>query len=504
MILTFDIGTTAVKASIFSDALSLVESASVEYKLITDAKLNVEFEADGYWQGMKSCISMLAARNPKAIAAIRGIGITTQGETLIPVDREGRSLRNAIVWLDGRAIKEAEDIRSVFDERTFYGRTGIPDCNGLCPLSKLLWIKKNERELYDRTYKFLLLEDYIILRLTGRYVTEKSILSTTGYFDIANDCLWAEALEKLGIDAGKIPEILECGSLVGSIRGEVAEELGLPSAVLVVTGAMDQTAGAVGAVNVEPGLMSETTGTALTLAVTTSSPDFSHPGRLCIYRHAFKGAYLYLPVCMTAGIVLKNFKDELCSDLVAEAEAAKRSVYDLMGEAAAAVPLGSGGLILLPYLAGLTQPDNNPAARGVLFGLGLDTKRGHLIRSIFEAVAYMVRENLEIVESITAQRIGSIRSLGGGSRSPFWSQVKADVTGRVINTMAESECASLGAAALVAVALGIFKSLPAAASASNSVSSVFKPDQARVALYNPLYRKYQKLYESVKDLFDSD
>jgi len=504
MILTFDIGTTAVKASIFSDALSLVESTSVEYKLITDAKLLVECAADSYWQGMKSCVSTLAARNPKAVAAIEGIGITTQGETLVPVDRGGRPLRNAIVWLDGRAVKEAEAVRSDFDAKTFYGKTGIPDCNGLCPLSKLLWIKNNERELYDETYKFLLLEDYIILRLTGRYVTEKSLLSTTGYFDIAEDRLWGEVLDKLGIDAEKIPEALECGSLVGRILGDAAQEIGLPSAAIVVAGAMDQTAGALGAGNVQPGLMSETTGTALTLAVTTFDPDFSHPGRLCVYRHAFKGAYLYLPVCMTAGIVLKNFKDELCPDLVAKAAASKRSVYDLMGEAAALVPLGSGGLILLPYLAGVTQPDNNPAARGVLFGLSLGTKREHLIRSIFEAVAYMVRENLEIVESITAKRIDSIRSLGGGSRSSFWSQVKADVTGREIDAMAESECASLGAAALVAVALGLFSSLPEAASASNAVSSAFEPDEGRAALYEPLYRKYKKIYERVRDLFDSD
>ena len=501
MILTFDIGTTAVKASLFDESLSCLASASDEYRLLTERSGEVELDPETYWRGMKSCVARLLEMRPEARDAVRGIGITTQGETLIPVDERGRALRRAIVWLDGRAAQEGARIRSLFGEAEFYARTGIPDCNGLCPVSKLLWLKDREGELYRATRKFLLLEDYVIFRLTGRFVTEKSLLSTTGYFDIAEDRLWDGMLSRIGVDAGKIPEALECGSVVGTILPGVAEELGLGPGASVVTCAMDQTAGAVGADNIEAGCMAETTGTALSIAVSCRSPDLRHPSRLTVYRHAFKGGYLYMPICMTAGIVLKWFKDEFCPDLIAEAAQKGASVYDLMSEEAGTAPAGSSGLLLLPYFAGVTQPDNNPAAKGVFFGVGLDTKRRQFIRAIFESVAFMLRENLELLESVTGQRVETIRSLGGGSKSGLWSQIKADVTGKTITTMAESECASLGAAILVAVALGRYPSLAAAARISNGAKASYSPSPEGQAAYGKGYVRYKALYALVKDFF---
>jgi len=501
MILTFDIGTTAVKASLFDDSLSLLESATREYELIAEKNLYVELDAETYWERIAHCVKLLLARRPQAAREIQGIGITTQGETLIPVDESGKALRRAIVWLDGRAVEESATIRSLFDEKTFYAKTGIPDCNGLCPVSKLLWIKKQEPELYAKTYKFLLLEDYIIMRFTGKFVSEKSLLSTTGYFDIAQDRVWDEMLTRIGVDKGKIPEALECGIPVAAILPEVAEELGLPRGAVIITGAMDQTAGALGAVNVAPGVLSETTGTALSIAVTCENPDFSDARRLTIYRHVSRGRYLYIPICMTAGIVLKWFKDEFCADLVAEAEAGSESVYDLMGKLAESAPLGANGLVLLPYFTGVTQPDNNPAAKGAFLGVGLDTKRRHFIRAIFESIAFMLRENIELIESITGVHIEEIRSLGGGSRSAIWSQIKADVTGKGIRIMAESECASLGAAILVAVAQGHYASVENAAAASNAVRNSFDPLPENSRAYEKGYATYKKLYDRVKDLF---
>ncbi len=501
MILAFDIGTTAVKASLFGDDLALVASESDEYHLVTEAGGRVELPADTYWTGMKSCVRRLLDARPEASAAVRAIVATTQGETLIPVDESGRALRDAIVWLDGRAADESATIRTLYDEREFYARTGIPDCNGLCPVSKLLWIRNNERALYDRTFKFLLLEDYVIARLTGRFVSEKSLLSTTGYFDIQRDEIWSEMLERIGVDRAKIPEALECGALVGPVLPEAARELGLRPGIAVVTGAMDQAAGAVGAVNIEPGVVSETTGTALAIAVSCERPDFRHPARLTLYRHAVRGAYLYIPICMTAGIALKWFKDEFCADLAREAESSGASVYDLMGELAASVPPGANGLVLVPYLTGVTQPDNNPAAKGVFLGVGLDTKRGHFIRAIFEGVALMLRENLELIESVTGVETSEIRSLGGGAKSAVWSKIKADITGRSIATMAQSECASLGAAILAAVALGLYPSIEAAARASNAKTAFYEPEAANRSPYDRAYERYKGLYARVKDLF---
>ncbi len=501
MILTFDIGTTAVKASLFDDKPALLASSSIEYELITETSLHVELDVETYWRGIVHCLKEILAKEPRGAKDIRGIGITTQGETLIPVDAYGTALRRAIVWLDGRAVDESATIRALFDEREFYAKTGIPDCNGLCPVSKLLWVKNREPELYAKTYKFLLLEDYVIMRFTGKFVSERSLLSTTGYFDIAHDCLWGEMLRRIGVDEAKIPEALECGTIVSTILPKVAAELGLPKDALIITGAMDQTAGALGAVNVAPGVLSETTGTALSIAVTCEKPDFSNDKRLTIYRHISKGKYLYIPICMTAGIVLKWFKDEFCADLIAQAADGSESVYDAMGKLAESTPVGANGLVLVPYFAGVTQPDNNPAARGIFLGVGLDTKRRHFIRAIFESIAFMLRENIELIESITGVHVVEVRSLGGGAKSAIWSHIKADVTNRKVSTMAESECASLGAAILVAVALGSYASAAAAAATANEVRDTFEPEASNSASYEKSYLTYKALYSRVRDLF---
>lgn len=501
MILTFDIGTTAVKAALFGEDMRLLAGESVEYQLLAPGNAWVELEPRVYWEGMGECMGRLLTRRPEAADRVRAIGVTTQGETLIPVDAAGRPLRNAIVWLDGRADREAETIRSRWDAGDFYAGTGIPDCNGLCPVSKLLWIRKNEPEVHRETRKYLLLEDYILWRLTGRFVTEKSLLSTTGYFDIARDRYWDEMLESIGLDPALLPEALECGDPVGPLLPEAARDLGLRRGITVAAGAMDQAAGAVGAGNIAPGLVSETTGTALAVALTCERPDFRHPSRLTLYRHAVPGKYLYIPICMTAGMALKWFKDEFCPDLASDAAERGVSPYDLIGDLVESTDPGANGLVFLPNLAGTTQPDDNPAARGVFLGIGLDTGRAHFARAIFEGVAFLLRENLELVESASGTTAEEIRALGGGAKSPVWSRIKADVTGRRIVTMAEPECASLGAAILAASALGIYPSIEAAALASNREEAGFEPDSGRKPLYDGAYRRYKESYQRTRDLF---
>ncbi len=500
MILTFDIGTTAVKASLFNRDLFLVDSETIEYTLITFGPAFVELEVETYWNGVRDCLSRLVARHAEATHQIAAIAATTQGETLIPVDAAGTPLRNAIVWLDGRADAQAEAIRNKWSADVFYATTGIPDCNGLCPVSKLLWLKEQEPEIYRNTYKILLLEDYILYKLTGRFVTEKSLLSTTGYFDIIKDELWSEMFESLDIDVGMIAEVLDCGVVVGNILPQVAKELNLNTDVRIVTGAMDQVTGAIGAGNTKPGLVSETTGTALTVAVTCVDPDMSHPQRLTLYRHAMAGKYLYIPVCMTAGIALKWFKDEFCLDLSAKAAEEGSSVYLLIDRLVESVAAGSNDLILLPNFAGTTQPDDNPAARGVFLGVSLATGRAHFARAILEGVAFMLRENLELVERVSGATVDEIHSVGGGAKSRVWTQIKADVNQKKIVTLAEAECASLGTAILVATALGRFPSIEEAAS-SNRVNAVCTPDEKNRSVYERAYARYIRIYEQTKDLF---
>lgn len=243
LILTLDVGTTSVKACLFDRRLRQTALTSREYALRTHG-VCAEAEPQIYLDAAAQCILSLPA---EARARVCAVALTTQGETLICVDRQGRALRPAIVWLDSRAEAQAARLAAVLDRQRFYERTGLPELSGALPLAKLLWLREREPEIWARTDKFLLLEDYLMLWLTGRAVTEKSLLTSTGYFDLQSDDYWDEALALAELDRTRLPQALACGSVVGPVLPELAETLGLPASACVVTGAMDQTAAALAA-----------------------------------------------------------------------------------------------------------------------------------------------------------------------------------------------------------------------------------------------------------------
>jgi xylulokinase len=500
--LTFDIGTTSVKTCVFDQSLRMRGHANGEYQLIAEKPGFVELVPETYFQAILGGAKQAIANAGIAAADIVSISCSTQGETLIPISRNGASLRNAIVWLDERAAGQAARLGARFPAERFYRETGLPELNGYTPIAKLLWLKENEPELYANTWKFLLLEDYIVFRLTGECVTEKALATSTGWFQLSSDGYWTEMLEAAGIDGEKLPELLECGTLVpAAVLPEVRAALGLSERVRVVTGAMDQTAGAIGAGNLAPGLITETTGTALCLVATLDKPDLNHPSRVTVYRHFAPERYLMITISMTAGMFLKWFKDNFCELESQKAEAEGRSVYALFDEIVAATAPGANGLIAYPYLNGSLQPHNNPNVRGVFFGAGLDSKKEHFLRAIFEGVAFMLRENMELIEEVNRISIGEIRTLGGGSKSAVWRQIKADVTQKPIAALAESECASLGVAILAAVALGYFPSVEEAALGANAETDQASPNPEFAPLYERMYRTYDALYDRLEPLF---
>ena len=502
LILTFDLGTTSVKTCIFSKELRILGSSTLEYQLLTPAPGIVELPSQVYWDTIRQGIADAAVDAKVDLQDVRAIAISTQGETMIPVDRDGKALHNAVVWLDERAHAEAADICGHFDAETFYAHTGVPECTGYCPVSKLLWFRRNQKDVYDAAYKFLLLEDFVIQRLTGRFVTEKSLLCTTGYYDIMEDAYWDEMLTAMDLDGSKLPEALECGTTVGRVLPEIARELGLSPEAVVITAAMDQTAAAVGAGNLVPGIVTETTGTAMCIGGTADHADMHHPARICVYRHIYPGKYLLLPTCMTAGMVFKWFKDSFCQEEARQAAETGVSVYDLLGDQAGQVAPGANGLILIPYFTGVIQPDNDPNARGVFFGVGLDTKKPEFVRAIFEGIAYMLRENLALIETVDGQKVTAVRSLGGGSRSRIWRQIKSDVCGVEIDSMSEAECTSLGAAILAAVALGYYPDAAEAARIGNSLASTLTPDVSKKEIYDKGFARYQKVWQQCRPIFD--
>ena len=502
-LLSIDVGTTAVKVAIFNDSLMIIALSIQEYELLTLDEGFIELSAETYWNKVTSGIhEVLKILKDLRLSKsdIKVITCTTQGETLIPVDAQGNVLHNAIVWLDGRAVKEAEFINRGFSIQEIYSITGLAGITPFCPVSKFLWIKNNMPDIYNKIDKLLLLEDYIIFKLTGKYVTNISLMCSTGYFDISRNELWNGIIQYCGLDKSKIPEIMECGKTVGSLLNNAALVLDLSENVMVSTGAMDQAASAVGAGNIVEGIVSETTGTALAVVAVCDTPDFNNPFKVNICSHAIYGKFLLMPYSQTAGIILKWFKNEFCEDIVLRSEISKKDIYKEMDLLASQVEPLSNGLILFPHFTGMQLPEMNPHTRGVFFGVGLNTGRKHFIRSILESVGYMLRESIEAIQSMGVKAL-DVYSLGGGSKSRLWLQIKADINDMTFNTMEHEETASVGAAILGGMSIGIFKSVEEACRLLK-VKNTIIPNKKNVALYDKAYRKYKEIYKISKQIFD--
>ena len=497
VILTFDVGTTAMKCCVFDQNFHMLNSITTEYELNTPEDHIVEVNPAVYWQGLCASTNALFSNglNPEDIAAV---GITTQGETTIVLDETGTPVMPAIVWLDDRADSEAATLTERIGNDRLYRTTGLPSLNGAVPLAKLKWIM-DRPDLKARTHKILLLEDYLIYKLTGRFVTEHSLICSTGYYNIMEARYEDEFLAMAGADRNILPEVLPCGSTAGPVTKTASGETGLLPGTPVVCTAMDQTASAIGAGNITPGTVSETTGTCLTVVATTEKPDFSVTVPLQYYTH-YNGKYLALAYNPTAAIIMKWFKDQFISDTEA-CRTSGLNPYTYMGQLAAAVPPGSDGLFHLPHFTGKAMPQSCPDMRGCFFGLGLGATKGHFIRAIMEGVSYMLRENLDVFRAAGIS-VAQIRALGGGSRDKLWCTIKSNVTGCELLTCDNEESTSLGAGILAAQAVG-WGDVPVLCAKAVELKDSYIPSTVDQTVYEKLYQDYLRLDSMTTEFYNS-
>ena len=488
-IAALDVGTSSVKVCLFDLSMALISRSVQEYTLDAHGD-RVEVDGNVYLNAIRAGVREALKSVPEYQVA--AIGVTTQGETFAPVDEAGKPLRPFIVWLDGRAEQQAAGLREVLDDKEFYRTTGLPEISGALPLAKLRWLREKEPEIYEKTHKFLLVEDYVLYHLTGKFVSEKALQTSTGWFDLQSDGLWADGLTAAGIEADKLPRILECGEVVGPLTEETAALLGLESGIPVVTGAMDQTAAALAGGCTKPGMVTETTGPALVLAACTEEPTFADGHHVTIYRHALPGKFIYLPIGNTGGMALKWFRDQFCRDLPGGEEG-----FNAINEMVAAVPAGCEGLVFLPFLAGSVDPDNCPEATACFFGARLSTTRAHFARSVMESIAFLVRDFFEMLQKLGCD-VESVYSLGGGSRSPVWLQIKADVCNRTFRAASCSEATAMGAALLAGWGAGLIEKgrLPESGAAHDHA-----PSPENFESYETAYQLYKKLYAALKPLY---
>lgn len=499
-ILSVDLGTTALKMALFDEHGKVLALSTREYKLLTPTALAVELNVETYWAAFKEAIADVLQKSSADPKEIKALGISAQGETLILIDKEGKPLRPAIVWLDNRAQEEAKILSRQFGDEAAYHITGQVKIVPTWPASKILWVKRNEPEIYKRVHKYLLIEDYFIYRMTGKFVAEGSLLCSTMYWDITSKRWWAEMLDFLGISAEQLPTIVESGEAVGELRPEVAFELGLSPTTIVCSGALDQAAGAIGVGNVKPGVFSENTGAALAICATVDKPIFDDHGRMPCHYHGIPDTYME-HTFTTGGMVLRWYRDEFCPRELEEASLAGRDAYDLLTEQASRIAPGCEGLVMLPHLQGAMAPEANPQAKGVFYGFTLHHTKPHFIRSIMEAIACILKRNIDVLEQLGIG-VNEIRCLGGGSRSRLWNQIKADMTQKPVLTMENEEAACLGAAILAGKAVGMFRSLNEACEEMVSLKERFDPNPENFEVYTATYERYVQLYTDLCGLFE--
>jgi xylulokinase len=365
---------------------------------------------------------------------------------------------------------------------------------------KILWLRNHEPRNFAKTVKVLLPKDDIRRRLTGEFATDASDASGMLLIDIVKRDWSGELLGKLELDRSLFAQCYESEDVTGKLTTAAAKELGLSTDCVVVAGAGDNAAGAVGSGVVTSGVLSSSIGTSGVLFAHSDQPQVDPLGRLHTFCHAVRGKWHLMGVVLSAGGSLQWFRNQMCQAEIAAAKKTKVDPYVLLSEEAAAAPVGSDGLVFLPYLAGERTPHADPLARGAFVGLTLAHTRGHLTRAIMEGVSYALRDSLAIMQECGVP-VKQIRGFGGGARSPLWRQIQADVLGQKVVSINVEEGPAYGAALLAAVGGGAFKDVPEACGATIKVVKQTSVKSAAQKYYDNGFKVYQDIYRSLRDDF---
>lgn len=488
LLLGFDVGTSSVKAAVFSLDGTPAGFATAVIPLQRPGDGLCEVDPRAYWQGLGECCRMLAGEGV-GLPRVRALSISAHAETLIPVDEDLEPVRPAIVWVDTRSTREAAELVARFGTEELASRSGQPLMIPMWPATKLLWLQNHEPDLAVGVRWWLQPLDYLVAKMTGEIASDASEYSSSLLLDIRTRRWWQPMLDELGISERVLPELREAGSPIGRLRAEAAAELGLGEA-LVVMGGFDQACTAVGAGNVREGVVSESTGSSLAAITTIREPPARGSAVPC-HVHVVGDHYFLDAHSPTAGAAYSWLRDQLGNEL---------SFSELDALAATVAP-GSDGLLLLPWLAGTATPSFDPMARGVLFGLSLDHGRGHLARATLEGVAFELNALLD-----ASRMVGSapreLRSVGGGAKSALWSQIKADVTALPVSVPVIADYAgALGAAILAAVGADVFPTIEVCADALVSIDRTYVPDPAACERYAQARALHQRLSSRLDGLF---
>lgn len=471
------------------EAGDVVASASTPYEFSTPRPLWSEQDPQLWWNGATNSIRQALEEANARGEDVQAVGLTGQMHGLVLLDEAGEVLRPAILWNDQRTAVECDEIRERVGRERLIAITGNDALTGFTA-PKIMWVKNNEPEIFERARHILLPKDYVRYRLTGEYASDRAGGSGTLLFDLKARTWSQEVAEALDIDTEWLPQTFEGPAVTGTISSEAAEAAGLAEGTPVVGGGGDQAAQAVGVGAVAPGIVALTLGTSGVVFAATEEPIVEPEGRLHAFCHAVPGKWHLMGVMLSAAGSLRWYRDALAPDVPFEA---------LVAEAESAPP-GSEGLLFLPYLTGERTPYPDPLARGAFVGLTVRHTRAHMTRAVLEGVAFGLRDSFALMTETGLAPVEQVRISGGGARSALWRQILADVLQTELVTVNTTEGAAYGAGLLAAVGAGQFGNVEAAVDAAIEVTGRTTP-QHEPGAYDGAYKIYSELYGALKEQF---
>jgi xylulokinase len=413
------------------------------------------------------------------------------------LDGKGEVVRPALIWCDQRTEEQSRKLAETIGTDRIIQLTANPPLTNFT-LTKLLWVRENEPELWSRTRHLLLPKDYVRFRLTGERAIDVADASGTLLLDVAARNWSAEMLRHAAIDRQMLPALYESPAVCGKVSAAGAKATGIPEGTPVVAGAGDQAAGAVGMGIVRPGAVSVTIGTSGVVFAATDRPALDPRGRLHTFCHAIPGRWHVMGVTQAAGLSLRWFRDRFG----AGADDG-RDAYDRLVAEASTVGAGAEGLFWLPYLMGERTPHLDPGARAALVGLAATHSRAHVLRAILEGVAFSLKDSFTIFDQMRVP-VERIRLGGGGARSPLWRQIQADVFAREVETVKSEEGAAYGAAILAGVGAGNWSTVDEACRQAVRAKEKTAPNAESAAILARNYLTYRRLYPALRGALTGD
>lgn len=489
-VLGIDVGTGGTRAVLVDRNGAIASSATCEHVPFASPRTGwAEQDPHDWWRAAGSAIRAALANVPGANVICAGLAGQMHGAVLL--DDNNEVLRPALIWCDQRTQAQCDWLNSRLGERKIIELTCNPALTNFT-LTKLLWVRDNEPDIWKRFRRVLLPKDYVRFRMSGEHAMDVAEASGTLMLDVAHRQWSEEMMSAADLPMSSLPKLFESPEVSARVSDAGAKHTGLKARTPIVAGAGDQAAGAVGMGIVRAGAVSATIGTSGVVFAATDNPAMDVKGRVHTFCHAVPDRWHVMGVTQAAGLSLRWIRDLLKNS--------GELSYDQLTYEAAQVPAGSDGVLWAPYLMGERTPHLDPNARATLTGLAASHSRGHVVRAVLEGVAFSLKDTFSLFDEMKVP-VRNIRLGGGGARSDLWPQIQADVYGHEVEILAAEEGAAYGGALLAGVGARWWNSVEEACDAVVQTQQRVTPDAATVATMKQQYKNYRKIYPGLKALF---